>query len=97
VRSFDRELREDLTLRSDTLHYLRHQLFVRAGATLAIEPGTVVQAWGRQAAIIVEPGGKIVAEGTREAPVVLTCSEPTGRRPISAACRGVVPRPMKGS
>ena len=80
VRGFDREIRDDLTLRSDTLHYLRHQLFVRAGATLTIEPGTVVQAWGRQAAIIVEPGGKIVAEGTRQAPVVLTCSEPAGRR-----------------
>ena len=64
VRGFDRELREDLTLRSDTLYYLQHQLFVPAGATLAIEPGTVVQAYGRQAAIIVLPGGKLVAEGT---------------------------------
>ena len=32
------------------------------------------------AAIIVEPGGRIVAEGTREAPVVLTCSVPAGYR-----------------
>ena len=80
VRGFDREIRDDLTLRSDTLHYLQHQLFVRAGATLTIEPGTVVQAYGRQAAIIVEPGGRIVAEGTRQAPVVLTCSVPAGWR-----------------
>ena len=76
----DREIRDDLTLRADTVHYLQHQLFVHDGATLAIEPGTVVQAWGRQAAIIVLPGGRIVAEGTREAPVVLTCSQTAGWR-----------------
>ena len=79
-RGFDRELREDLTLRSDTIHYLGHQLFVRDGATLTIEPGTLVRAWGQHAAIIVEPGGRIVAEGTRQAPVVLTCSVPVGWR-----------------
>ena len=79
-RDFDREIRDDLTLRSDTLYYLGHQLFVRDGATLTIEPGTVVHAWGRNAAIIVEPGGRIAAEGTREAPVVMTCSVPVGWR-----------------
>ena len=79
-RGFDREIRDDLTLRSDTIHYLGHQLFVHDGATLTIEPGTVVQAWGQNAAIIVEPGGRIVAEGTREAPVVLTCSLRVGWR-----------------
>ena len=79
-RGFDREIRDDLTLRGDTLYYLGHQLFVRDGATLTIEPGTLVQAWGQNAAIIVEPGGRIVAEGTREAPVVLTCSAPAGWR-----------------
>ena len=79
-RGFDREIRSDITLRSDTLYYLRHQLFVHDGATLTIEPGTVVQAWGPNTAIIVEPGGRIVAEGTREAPVVLTCSLPVGQR-----------------
>ena len=81
-RGFDREIREDLTLRSDTLYYLGHQLFVHAGATLTIEPGTTLRAFGRNTAIIVEPGGRIVAEGTRETPVVLGCSSPAGlRRP----------------
>ena len=79
-RGFDREIGSDATLRSDTIHYLGHQLFVRAGATLTIEPGTLLQAFGSHAAIIVEPGGRIVAEGTREAPVVLSCSAPAGYR-----------------
>ena len=79
-RGFDREVREDLTLRGDTIYYLLHQLFVHEGATLTIEAGALVKAWGRNAAIIVEQGGRIVAEGTREAPVVLTCTRPTGLR-----------------
>ncbi len=79
-RGFDREIRSDATLRSDTLYYLGHQLFVRDGATLTLQPGTVLLAFGRHAAIIVEPGGRIVAEGTRQAPVVLTCSAPVGQR-----------------
>ncbi len=77
---FDREIRSDMTLHADTLYYLGYQLFVHAGATLTIEPGTLLQAHGPHAAIIVEPGGRIVAEGTREAPVVLTCSSFTGYR-----------------
>ena len=77
---FDREVRDDLTFSSDTLYILGHQLFVHDGATLTIEAGTVVRAFGAHTAIIVEPGGRIVAEGTREAPVVLTCSAPVGQR-----------------
>ncbi len=79
-RGFDREVRDDLTFSSDTLYILGHQLFVNDGATLTIEAGTVVRAFGAHTAIIVEPGGRIVAEGTREAPVVLTCSAPVGQR-----------------
>ncbi len=62
-----------MTLASDRLYLLRHQLVVRDGATLTIEPGTVVRARGAGAAVIVEPGGRIVAKGTQQAPVVLTC------------------------
>ncbi len=79
-RDFDREVRSDMTLTPDYLYFLGHQLFVRDGATLTIEPGTVIKAWGRHAAIIVEQGGRIVAEGTRAAPVVLTCSLAVGKR-----------------
>ena len=75
-----REVRDELTLRGDTIYYLLHQLFVRDGATLRIEPGTLLQAWGSAAEIIVEPGGRIEALGEQSAPVVLTCSAPTGMR-----------------
>ena len=83
---FHRELRADATLRGDTVYYLGHQLSVRDGATLTLEAGTLVKAWGADTAIIVEPGARIVAEGTPEAPVVLGCSSPVGQR--EAGCWG---------
>ena len=85
-RGFRRELAEDLDLRADTLYFMLGQLRVKAGATLQLEAGTLVQAWGREAEIVVEPGGRIEAEGTADTPVVLTCSSPRGRRP--AGCWG---------
>ena len=79
---FVREVSGNLALRSDTIHYLGDQLIVNDGATLTIEAGTLVEAWSPRAAIIVERGGRIVAEGTREAPVVLTCTlAPPQRQP----------------
>ena len=79
-RGFVRDVSEDMTLRANTIYYMGSQLYVREGATLRIEPGTLVRAFGPEATIIVEPGGRIEAAGTREAPVVLTCSSPTGTR-----------------
>ena len=81
-----RELGQDLTLRANTIYYVGSQLYVREGVTLRIEAGTLVRARGPQAAIIVEPGGRIEAEGPREAPIVLTCSSPMGTR--QAGCWG---------
>lgn len=33
-----------------------------------------------QAALIVEPGGKLIAEGTKDAPIVFTSEQPKGQR-----------------
>ena len=53
---------------------------MRSGVTLTIEAGTLINAWGPSAAIVVQPGGRIVVRGRREAPVVMTCSLPVGER-----------------
>jgi hypothetical protein len=65
---------------SDTLYRLRDTVVVQPGATLKIEAGTLVQGRGPRAAILVLRGGRIEADGTREAPVVLTCDAPLGQR-----------------
>ena len=87
-RNFNRSITDELTLRGNTIYYLLHQLFVRSGATLRIEAGALVLASGPTAAIIVEPGGRIEAEGTSDAPVVLTCSTAVGLR--ESGCWGGV-------
>ncbi|MDE0107394.1 MAG: hypothetical protein OXN96_06275 [Bryobacterales bacterium] len=76
----DTEISTDTTWTNDTIYRLRHQVFVNDGATLTIEPGTLIQASGQNAVIVVEKGGKIMAEGTREAPIVMTCDQSVGQR-----------------
>ena len=72
---FEREVSSELTLAGGSVHYLQGRLVVRAGGTLRLEPGSMVQAWSKHAEIVVDPGGRIEAAGTREAPVVLTCTQ----------------------
>ncbi|MCB9562613.1 MAG: hypothetical protein H6708_19600 [Kofleriaceae bacterium] len=50
------------------------QLFVEPGATLTIEPGVVVK--GEQGSVLViTRGAKIMAEGTADAPIVMTSAQ----------------------
>ncbi len=76
----DTEISTDTTWTNDTIYRIRHQVFVNSGATLTIEAGTLIQASGQNAVIVVEKGGKIMAEGRREAPIVMTCDQPVGQR-----------------
>ncbi|MCG8409679.1 MAG: hypothetical protein MI739_00145 [Bacteroidales bacterium] len=64
------------TLSADTVWILEGFVFVANGQTLTIEPGTMIQGKPGQAenasALIVKQGGKIMAEGTAEKPIVFT-------------------------
>jgi serine/threonine protein kinase len=48
---------------------------IQSGATLTIAPGTVVRG-ERGSVIVVEPGGRLVADGRPDAPVVFTSAQP---------------------
>lgn len=67
-------------------------IYVEGGATLTIEPGTVIKGSnksydGRQAAtgssLIIMRGAKIMAQGTRTEPIVFTSAQPKGSRKAS--------------
>lgn len=74
------EISTDTTWNNDTIYKIQNQVFVNRGATLTIEPGTLILARGQNAVIVVEQGGKIMAAGRREAPIVMTCDADVGTR-----------------
>ena len=56
-------------------------VYVNNGVTLTIEPGALIKGLSdTKAALIVERGGKIMANGTQDRPVVFTSDKPAGQR-----------------
>ncbi len=67
----------NLTLGCDKDWLLEGPLFVPNGATLTIQAGTTIKAKkGVGAQIFVQAGGKIIAEGQRDNPIVMTVDDP---------------------
>ncbi len=64
------------TWKAGTNYLLDGKVYVNEGQTLTIEPGTVIRANTGQgenaSALIVARGGKIIAEGTRQNPIIFT-------------------------
>jgi len=77
VITVDGDISSDVAWTSDNTYYLNSQAFVKDGVTLTIEAGTEIL--GRYDAnysadnpapcLVVEQGGKVVAQGTAEAPI----------------------------
>ncbi len=75
------EITSDITLRAVDTNILKGFVYVVDGVTLTIEPGTVVK--GEKASmgsLIVERGGKIMAEGAKDKPIVFTSDQSKGSR-----------------
>jgi len=73
----------DLTLTADKEWILKGIVHVRSGATLTIEPGTTVKGDKTTlGTLVIDPGAKIHAEGTKDEPIVFTSrAEPGDRAP----------------
>lgn len=74
---------ENRTLTPDNAYSIRGIVTVRNNATLTIEPGTIIIGQpGSQppSVLLVANNGKLVAEGTRSRPIIMTSSQPIGRR-----------------
>ena len=69
------------TLTSDKEWTLKGYVYVKDGATLIIQPGTVIKSdIAEKGALCIERGGKILAEGTAQKPIIFTSGKPVGER-----------------
>ncbi len=72
---------DTMSLTADTTWRLKGVVTVPAGKTLTIEPGTtIVGDKGTLGTLVVQRGGKIMAEGTADKPIVFTSAVPKGSR-----------------
>ena len=72
---------EDQTLTADNEYLLRGAVKVQEGVTLTIEPGVTI--YGESATngtLIVDQGAKIMADGTADAPIIMTSDAAIGSR-----------------
>lgn len=75
------DITSDLMLTSDKHYRLVSGVFVRSGATLTIEAGTTILGdSATEGFLVIDSGGKIMAEGTETHPIVFTSDKPVGER-----------------
>lgn len=69
------------TWTSNNKYLLKGFIYVEDGATLTIEPGTIIKGdKPTKGTLIVKRGGKIIADGTASQPIVFTSNQPAGQR-----------------
>jgi len=62
-------------------YVLRGYVYVTEGATLTFEAGSVIQSdITEKGALIIERGGKLIADGKANSPIVFTSGKPVGQR-----------------
>ncbi len=69
------------TLDATKPYFLKGQVFVPGGVTLTIPAGTVIKGdKATKAVLIIQPGGKLIANGTSTNPIVFTSAQSIGER-----------------
>lgn len=75
------EINANETWTASNVYKIQGFLYVRSGATLTIEPGTVIRGdKASKGTLIIERGGKLNAVGTVANPIVFTSNEAAGSR-----------------
>ena len=78
------DITADTTWTADNTYVLTDIIYVKDGATLTIEPGTVIQGEPKSAgafdpgALVITRGSTIMAEGTAAEPIVFTATSDNG-------------------
>ncbi|MDR1878832.1 MAG: hypothetical protein LBQ64_04635 [Bacteroidales bacterium] len=81
VTTVEGDITGNTTWKSTNKILLKGFVYVVDGATLTIEAGTVIKGdKNTKATLIIEPGGKIMAEGTKTNPIIFTSNQAAGQR-----------------
>jgi hypothetical protein len=66
---------------STNQYLIKGFIYIEDGATLTIEPGTIIKGdKPTKGTLIVKRGGKLIADGTASQPIVFTSNQPAGSR-----------------
>lgn len=75
------EITSNTTWTASKTYLLTGYVYVKNGATLTIEPGTVIRGdLTTTGTLVITRGAKIVAAGTKDLPIIFTSSESAGSR-----------------
>jgi hypothetical protein len=75
------EIKENTILKYPNTYHLKGFVYVTDGVTLTVEPGVIIKGdKDSKGTLIVEKGGKLIAEGTKERPIVFTSAMAKGER-----------------
>ncbi len=81
VVELEGNITSDITLRAIDANIITGHVYVEDGATLTVEAGAVVKGnTGKISSLVVKRGGKLIAEGTKDKPIVFTSDKPVGER-----------------
>ncbi|AII52419.1 hypothetical protein N008_10575 [Hymenobacter sp. APR13] len=61
------------------MYLLTDRVYVTNGATLTIQPGTIIKGSGL-GTLVIEQGSRLIADGTAAQPIVFTSNQPAGSR-----------------
>jgi len=75
------DITSNTTWTKDKVYLLNGWIYVKSGVTLTIEAGTLIRGdKTNKAALIIEKGAKLIANGTASEPIVFTSNQPAGSR-----------------
>lgn len=75
------EITSNTTWTNNNIYIISGWLYVRDGAALTIEPGTLIKGdFDSKGALIIERGAQLIADGTAEQPIVFTSQKAPGER-----------------
>jgi hypothetical protein len=75
------DITENRTFTANEKYLLKGFVYVTTGVTLTIEPGTIIKGdKDSKGTLVVERGGRLVADGTVDKPIVFTSNQARGQR-----------------